>query len=189
MGSFQKKNWNKWNVQGVSFKKVAILYNVIKVAFIIHGAQKLSKHAREALALAEASEQLDVVKYTTERSKHAIELAINTVHQVDIVAAVGGDGTCNEVVQGIVESGNHDVSFALIPNGTGNDFARMLRNFDPQEFIKSLSENNSKLMDVGCSDFGDHKRYFANIADVGFGARVVEIMNRQRRNKMGGKIS
>lgn len=75
-----------------------------------------------------AFEQWDLVR--TEGPGHASELARQAVEEgVDIVAAVGGDGTCHEVVRGLM-SGQHPrsrkVAFTTIPRGTGCDLARSL---------------------------------------------------------------
>ena len=59
----------------------------------------------------------------TERAGHATELAAAAVGKYDIVAAVGGDGTLNEVAHGLLHS---DTAMAVIPCGSGNGLARCL---------------------------------------------------------------
>lgn len=68
------------------------------------------------------------VKYKiieTTRPKEAIEITKNVLKDgFDVVVAVGGDGTINEVMLGIVETGRGILG--IIPGGTGNDLARTL---------------------------------------------------------------
>jgi len=58
----------------------------------------------------------------TERPLHAIEVA-SSAYGYDIIAAVGGDGTENEVLEGVYKN-KAKPSLAIIPAGTGNDIGR-----------------------------------------------------------------
>jgi diacylglycerol kinase family enzyme len=84
---------------------------------------------------------------------------------------------------------NPKIVFGVIPNGTGNDFVRNLPAFDPYTFVTSIVDGSFKTMDLGKIDFGQNSRYFLNVADIGFGASVVETMNKQRSSGIGGKMS
>ncbi|MDX2359299.1 MAG: YegS/Rv2252/BmrU family lipid kinase [Crocinitomicaceae bacterium] len=160
-----------------------------KVVCIINGGKKLRKHAVETIALMKASPRLEVSIIHTERQYHATKLASKLdANDYDIVIAVGGDGTCNEVLNGIITTPNKPM-MGIIPNGTGNDFHRMLGVFNPQRFVQALERKTYQSIDVGCVDFEDSVRYFINIADVGFGAAVVELMDRQRKRGLKGKLS
>lgn len=160
----------------------------MNVTVIINGSRKLSSVAKLALKLLNAVPELDVLQIYTEGPKHATFLAIQHAEKTDCIVAIGGDGTCNEVVQGIVVSGA-DVRFGLIPNGTGNDFLRMLDTFDPTTFVQNVRDNRPSFIDIGKVTLDGNVRYFANIADVGFGAKVVELMNAQRKVPLSGKLS
>lgn len=162
---------------------------MIKVSVIINSSRKLSAIARQALSLANQSSKLEIFEFKTQYPNHAREIARTEVLNSDIIIAVGGDGTCNEVVQGLVESGIESPTMAIIPNGTGNDFTRMLPSFDPAKFIKSLEENQTSKIDIGSCEFNDQTRYFINIADIGFGAKVIQIMDKQRSRNIKGKAS
>ena len=74
-----------------------------------------------------SSQQIDYELVVTERPGHATEIARKAVQQgVDVVVAVGGDGTCNEVINGFVaemQTTNHKTKLGVIPVGRGNDFA------------------------------------------------------------------
>src|SRR5262245_48933967 len=62
---------------------------------------------------------------------HAIELTAQAIRDgADIVVAVGGDGTLNEVVNGVLSTDGFvsgGVALGILPHGTGSDFQRMLR--------------------------------------------------------------
>ena len=132
---------------------------------------------------------LIVKKKKTKGPGDATEIARNASANSNIVIAVGGDGTCNEVINGLMITPNPEVVFGVIPNGTGNDFVRNFPSFDPYTFVTAIVENSIKSIDIGKINFDKGSRYFLNVADIGFGASVIETMNRQRSNGIGGKIS
>lgn len=83
----------------------------------------------------------------------------------DLVVAAGGDGTINEVVNGIAPL-EHRPKMAIIPAGTTNDYARALK--IPRDNIKAAAEvikkHQTVKMDIGLSD----NSYFINIAAGGY---------------------
>ena len=90
----------------------------------------------------------------------------------DTVAAAGGDGTLNEVVNGLVGT---EAILGLLPMGTGNDFARCLGiGTDLQKGIETLIYGKARPVDLGQA----HGRWFLNIAGCGFDAQVAERANR-----------
>ena len=85
------------------------------------------------------------------------------------IIAMGGDGTVNEVANGIVTSGQPAV-LGVIPAGTGNDFIRMLGiPPDPIAAIDFLLSDNERVIDLG-QVVGD--RYFVNGLGIGIDAQV-----------------
>lgn len=113
-------------------------------------------------------EALEYVIEITERAGHAKEIAKEyTSKETMRVYSVGGDGTLNEVLNGMAES---DSSLAVIPSGSGNDFIRTLTDKKDLEVILSTSiKKESELVDLGkCND-----KYFINIASVGLDAEIV----------------
>ena len=92
---------------------------------------------------------------------------------------VGGDGTVNEAVNGMLAAGGGDVALAVIPRGTGDDFARHFG--IPTDLEKSLSIASSQVtrtVDVGLarfvhSDGSAGERYFANFAGAGISGAIV----------------
>ncbi|MCD4795977.1 MAG: diacylglycerol kinase family lipid kinase [Candidatus Cloacimonetes bacterium] len=117
--------------------------------------------------------KLDFDIEITKAPKHATKLALDAVNNgYTRIAAVGGDGTVNEVVNGIMLSQRSDeVTFGIIPEGGGNDFAR---NFDIPNFVgkavSTLEKHNTTKVDV-CK-IEDY--YFINSLGIGFDARVAE---------------
>jgi diacylglycerol kinase (ATP) len=117
----------------------------------------------------------------TEAPGHAIELAKNAVKKgYRVVVPVGGDGTINEVVNGIYSTGSiKDVSLAIIGTGTGGDYIRTIgvpRNF--HEACERLVNRPTRMtVDLGLVEHvrNGHRerRLFANFAGIGFDAEVV----------------
>jgi len=88
----------------------------------------------------------------------------------DRVFVAGGDGTLNEVVNGLMSAGGLErVSIGLLPLGTGNDFARMLHLSEkPEEAIASLYDARAIRADVGLLN----GRAFVNTSGGGFISEV-----------------
>ena len=104
---------------------------------------------------------------------------------------VGGDGTVHEVVNGV--AGREGVELALIPRGTGWDFARTHE--IPKKLARALRiavEGKAKPFDLGRatyrSDGGDRTAWFANIASVGMSGAVARRANGTTK-ALGGKAS
>jgi diacylglycerol kinase (ATP) len=95
------------------------------------------------------------------------------------IIACGGDGTINEVANGIMLSGE-DAELGVLPSGTGGDFRRTIGM--PASHRKAahiLREGETKLMDVGkitFQDFDDKtvSRYFLNVSSFGLAASIIE---------------
>jgi YegS/Rv2252/BmrU family lipid kinase len=97
------------------------------------------------------------------------------------IVAVGGDGSVNEIVQGLLTAGladTRDVTLAVAPHGTGNDWARSLGiTRDPSDIAAVLAAGRTMLHDVGFIDFpeaGGMRRWFINVAGAGYDAWVSE---------------
>jgi len=117
----------------------------------------------------------------TEGVGHAIELARAAANaDYRYIIAVGGDGTVNEVVNGILDSnGSHNTILGIVSAGTTCSFARSVGiPLDPVSSCDLLTSQNRLSIDVGIVEYeseGHHlQRFFVNEADVGFGATVVE---------------
>lgn len=108
----------------------------------------------------------------------------------DVIAAAGGDGTWSNVADRIVASGT-DVAFAMLPNGTGNDFGRSLgfRPMDAAHAVGALADGTARRVDVGRLDtpsWSEHRpdqveaRHFLNLVGFGFDIAVIDAAARAR---------
>ena len=91
------------------------------------------------------------------------------------VVACGGDGTVNLAINAIA---NLQVKFAVLPMGTGNDFARHLGLKNLKVAIRAIKEGKVIPADLGEVQLIDgHIKYFAAVASCGFDAQVNEVAN------------
>ncbi|MGB5667526.1 MAG: diacylglycerol kinase family protein [Maribacter sp.] len=118
---------------------------------------------------------------STLRKKHAIELAKQaTENGCDYLVAVGGDGTLNEVINGMLQSNipaNDYPAIGLLPHGSANDFARSARISNSiEELIELIQSNTTQKIDLGkiIIQQTQKTRYFINIAGVGLGSEVAQ---------------
>ncbi len=113
---------------------------------------------------------LDHKSVYTQHQGHAIELTKEMEKDFDCVVAVGGDGTINEVANGLYGT---ETKFGLIPLGNGNDFAvRLDFDDDYKRSLDILEAGKTIDITVGIAKTDDKQRYFVNIADTGVGATV-----------------
>jgi YegS/Rv2252/BmrU family lipid kinase len=141
--------------------------------------------------------RLNYLPVFTERPKHAIVLSRNyIVEGYRHILVVGGDGTMNEVVNGVFRQKacrTTDITLGMITVGTGNDWGRM---FDIpstyREAIRTILRSNTILQDVGKVKYlynnSKKKRYFVNIAGLGFDAEVVRKSNSLKEKGRGGAL-
>jgi diacylglycerol kinase family enzyme len=117
----------------------------------------------------------------TQRKLHAKEIAMHAIRKgIRNIVAVGGDGTANEVINGIfsqTECPTREIIFTVLPIGTGNDWIKTHR--IPKGFRKWLAffaRQNARLHDVGWLTYmqggGEHKRYFINVAGLSYDGYV-----------------
>lgn len=111
---------------------------------------------------------------------HAIKLAREAAEQhYDIVAAAGGDGTVNEVVNGIAHTRS---ALAVLPVGTGNVWVRELKlPLRPLDAATSLAAGHVVNIDLGMAG----ERYFLLMAGVGFDAAVTRAVHPEAKRKLG----
>ena len=105
---------------------------------------------------------------TTGYPGHATEIAkAHSAVQALRIYSVGGDGTLNEVLNGMAGSGS---SLAAVPSGSGNDFIRSIVGANiPKNLIKSAIEGTERLIDYAKVN----DKFFLNITSIGFDAEVV----------------
>ena len=134
----------------------------------------------------EQLEQLPSAKvYFTSNSGDATGLAKQAVSDgCGRVVAAGGDGTLNEVINGIAPRFDQ-VQIGLIPLGTGNDFARMLNlPGSIEECIEVLLAGRARPTDL-VRVTTDHVRYFINVSAGGFSGAVNEKLTPEIKQSWG----
>jgi len=117
-------------------------------------------------------------KYTvkvTKYPRHATEIAREYARKgAKRIYSVGGDGTLNEVVNGLV---GEKSSLGVLPGGSGNDFLRSVtNNFD--NILDRTISGSEKNIDVGRVN----DKYFINISSMGFDAQVAYTANRLKKS-------
>ena len=151
----------------------------------IAGAGKSAKKWPQIMGLLQ-SIGLDFEHDLTEAPGHARELAKAAAQKgYELVVSVGGDGTINEVVNGLYDAGNiADVMLGIISTGTGGDYIRTIgipRAY--QEACQCLKSPRKFAVDVGAVEyFSDGqmvKRLFVNFAGLGFDAEIVKATTRK----------
>lgn len=123
----------------------------------------------------------------TEYPWHAAELTQQAILDgYDVVVSAGGDGTTNEVINGILKSrqaGLGSIKLGVLPIGRGNDFAfgaGVPTNFE--ESLRTLAQAKTRLIDIGFIQGGNYPegRFFGNGVGIGFDAVVGFIANQSR---------
>jgi len=145
---------------------------VKKILFIINPRAGVDRSKAIETAL---QQHLDHQQYQyeiaeTQYPKHGTAIAKDAVASgIDVVVAVGGDGSLNDIIQGIH---NTDTVLGVIPMGSGNGLARSAGiPLKLEAAIKVLNKNNVHAIDSGMVD---NKRLFISNAGVGFDAVVTE---------------
>jgi diacylglycerol kinase family enzyme len=143
---------------------------------------------RDVLAHALGSAGELHVEETANRG-HAAALACRAMRSgVEVVVALGGDGTVNEVVNGLLTDGVHDrlPALGVVPGGSTNVFARALDlPEDPFEatgaLLSALRTGSRRSVSLGRVGDGDTQRWFTFATGIGFDAAIVGAVETQRR--------
>lgn len=105
--------------------------------------------------------------------------------EIDTVVAAGGDGTINEVINGLLSDSQASRSaFGVLPYGTANDFARSadIPFQDPLAALSMLVDAQPVPVDVGRVN----ETFFLNVASGGFGAQITHETPPEMKNALGG---
>ena len=106
--------------------------------------------------------------------------------------AVGGDGTANEVLNGLLSVplvNTAHVTLSVIPWGTGNDWASYYKfSSGPEDCVRLLKEGSSTLQDIGKVSFISRtgmasSHYFLNSVGTGFDSYLLEKMDKTRSSR------
>lgn len=152
-------------------------------------ATSTSRRVRDVLVRAFTGD-IDLVLAETAHRGHAAELARRAaVENYDVVVALGGDGTVNEAVNGLLADGpSPDLpALAVLPSGSANVFARALGlPGDPvgatRAVLEALRAGRHRTVGLGTAALDDgSERYFTFCAGVGLDAEVVREVESARR--------
>jgi YegS/Rv2252/BmrU family lipid kinase len=133
-----------------------------------------------------------VLKQTTSAGE-ARKLATQAVEEgFEIIVAAGGDGTLNEVLNGIVDApkGFERARLGVLPLGTVNVFAREVQiPIKLERAWDTIRKGRETLIDLGVVDYQENgvpaRRYFAQLAGAGLDARAIELVDWRLKKKLG----
>ena len=136
-----------------------------KLLFVMNpyaGMRKGAKALADIIAIFNRADY-EVITYMTAGPGDGRPIVAKQASQVDLVVCAGGDGTFNETVNGILESGC-DTPVGYIPCGSTNDFASSLQlQTNPVKAAQAIVDGDVTRYDIG--KFGD--RYFSYVASFG----------------------
>ena len=144
-----------------------------------------ARHRLDDVALAAAIDVLrsggwDVTLAETAREGHATEIARDAAERgIDVVVANGGDGTINEIINGIAKTAT---ALAVLPGGTANVWAREIGiSNKPVEAMRAAVTGERRQVDLGSAN----GRYFLLMAGIGFDARIVPAVSSVWKRRLG----
>ncbi|MEL4456820.1 diacylglycerol kinase family protein [Lutimonas vermicola] len=124
----------------------------------------------------------------TQYTHHEEQLVQSAIDQGYLnFICIGGDGTIHHMINGIMKQKNvasDQITLAVIPIGTGNDWVKNYRiPKDPEKAIRLIHNNKIIYQDIGKISFlDDHKEvYFNNAAGIGFDAFVVKNISKYKK--------
>lgn len=145
----------------------------IKILFIVNPISGIGKQKRfeEILSRHLNKEKFDPTIVYTQYAGHATEIAATAAKEgiFDVVTAVGGDGSVNEIAKALFET---ETALAIIPCGSGNGLARALHiPVQPKRAIKFLNTAEFKTIDT-CRV---NDKFFLSIAGAGYDSQVARL--------------
>jgi diacylglycerol kinase (ATP) len=144
----------------------------------IAGTVKNVDTVRERFGILKA-ERFHVTREPGDAKKFASEAS-----DFDLIVSAGGDGTLNEVVNGIAQGGCN-AALAVVPLGTGNDFARTLGVPNSVDaVIEQILEGKTRAIDL-VRVTSDRVRYFVNVSSGGFSGVVDEKLTPEMKRTWG----
>ena len=140
---------------------------------------------------------IEYVAVLTTHRGHAIDITRQYIEQGFIkIIVVGGDGTLNEVINGIFLQDKYrstDITVGMIMVGTGNDWGRTFGiPLKYKEAIKLIKEGKTFIQDVGKVSYQadkTHIRYFLNMAGLGYDGLVAHKTNKMKEKGRGGTLA
>lgn len=132
---------------------------------------KIWKEAKNYLQDNHIEYRAMATRYDGHATELAKELSSCMCKKINLIV-IGGDGTVNEVLNGITDFDK--INFAVIPTGSGNDFARGLGiKCEPlEQLVNIIMSDKTETIDIGKVTWNDKFRYFSISAGVGLDAIV-----------------
>ena len=162
----------KWTYK--KFEKTVISISKPKIT-----AQEIIEEVRKICV--KANIKLDI-KFT-KHPKHAMEIAEGAKNKYGMVIAAGGDGTVNEVINGIIGS---KIPLAIIPFGSTNVLALELGvPFNISKASELIVHGKKLKIDLGYAKTSQEARYFSMMVDVGFIPKLIEGINPEVKKRFG----
>jgi len=167
------------------------------VVFVVNPASANASTRRRWPEIAHRAAELGLAgeSLLSQRPGHAVELARRAAEEgMGLVVAVGGDGTVNEVANGLLAFAGDRPELAVIPRGTGTDF---VRHFGiPTKLdgaVRAASSRKTRQIDAGRITYRswsgeDASAFFVNSASAGMSGAVAQRANSSSK-ALGGKVS
>lgn len=141
-----------------------------------------SRRGRNGLLAAQTALKRDACVFETvplTTGRDLSDLVQRRRNLIDAVAVAGGDGTLNSVAQVLIDTG---IPLLILPTGSANDLARTLGiPPDLPSAARLLRHGQVRFIDVGLAN----DRPFFNVAHIGLGAAVTQILHPRLKRKLG----
>ena len=155
--------------------------NFLVVVNPIAGSKNKKQLVERSKAFLDAQHISHNIYYTNQKGHANNIIKENLTDEVTDILVIGGDGTLNEVVNGLMKA-NKTLPISIIPTGTGNDFIKSIpfgKTLDQQ--LETALNGKELAVDLGCCN----GRYFHNTMGFGFDGKVVEIMEKNGKKLTG----
>jgi len=163
-----------------------------RIVFILHGKIRRIENLIGQISSVFSPDHFHIQLQRTAYKGHAHSLAKDAVEQgLNHIISVGGDGTLNEVLNGVIAASKmsalqtlDNLRIGILPYGAGNDFARGMGLSKSISDLKYAIEMDQWMVsDIGKMEFVDDcgialSRYFINIADIGIGGIIAQKLSR-----------
>lgn len=156
-------------------KKVLIIYNPVS-------GTKSNKAMISQLLNYYKLDNINYFLLKTEYKNHAKEFcANNSLAEYDDLIVCGGDGTFNEVINGVVINKNKKIPrLGFLPGGTGNSFMHDLNAVEPNKAINKIIKNNSDTLDILKLTYNNKTIYSFNIVGWGLVTDILILAEKMR---------
>lgn len=157
---------------------------------ILNGSKKISAQNQQLLSELQLHYGAAFRVYKSRSPQDAIDFIHALESDCTHLLGLGGDGTFNVLINGVCKHPKNTFNpiLGVIPNGTGNDFYRSAGIAKNSNILQHIQNGSFEHFDIGLIETEAEQRYFANIADIGFGGAVVlELQN--FRKKFGPNFS